>query len=182
MKHLVWATIRYCTNHIISRVPIYWVRHGWYRHALGWTIGPGAAIMMHQAVLMGGRRSAKMVVGAGSVINPECFLYTMGGIYIGANVSISRGVWLVTGSHDVADPNFRTVYAPISIRDHVWIGVRATIQAGVTIGEGAVVMAGAVVTRDVEPYAMVGGVPARVIQMRPLRPAEYSLHFHSLLE
>ncbi len=65
---------------------------------------------------------------------------------------------------------------------HAWIGIRATILAGIIIGEGAVVMAGAVVTHDVAPYTVVGGVPARVIAQRELQNPSYSLDFHPLFE
>jgi maltose O-acetyltransferase len=80
------------------------------------------------------------------------------------------------------DPTFPDFYRPISIGHHAWIGIRATILGGVTIGEGAVVMAGAVVTRDVPPYAVVGGVPAKVIRERTPRNLNYTIDFHYLLE
>jgi maltose O-acetyltransferase len=116
------------------------------------------------------------------VINHGCLLYTTGGLIIGENVSISSGVWLVTGTHDMNDPQFPDSYKPIVIGHHAWIGMRATILAGVTIGEGAVVMAGAVVARDVPPYAVVGGVPARFVTQRKLENPTYELNFSPLFE
>ncbi len=80
------------------------------------------------------------------------------------------------------DPEFSDIYRPIAIDDYAWIGSRATILAGVTIGRGAVVMAGAVVSRDVPPYAVVGGVPAQVVSMRELRDPAYSLNFRPFFE
>jgi maltose O-acetyltransferase len=68
------------------------------------------------------------------------------------------------------DPLFREVLAPVTIADHVWIGSRAMILPGITVGEGAVVAAGAVVTRNVEPYTVVAGVPACPISTRSQRP------------
>lgn len=70
-------------------------------------------------------------------------------------------------THDVQSSTFGYVSAPITICDYVWGGINATILKGVTIGEGAVVAAGAVVTKDVESYAIVAGVPARKIGERP---------------
>ncbi|HLZ63933.1 MAG TPA: acyltransferase [Ktedonosporobacter sp.] len=177
MRRILAAALRYMTNHVISHIPSYTARHAWYRHMLGWRLGPKVAILMGQYVQMGGVRSSgkHVSIGKGTVINYGCLLYTTGGLVIGENVSISAGVWLVTGSHEMNDPQFIATYRPIVIGNYVWIGMRATILGGVTIGEGAVVMAGAVVTRDVAPYAVVGGVPARVIGQRELRTPSYTL-------
>src|SRR5436305_13357543 len=168
MKQLVAAAIKYLTNYIINHIPSYTMRHAWYRNILGWRIGPKAAILMGQHVQMAGIRTSgqKVSIGKGTVINQGCLLYTTGGIVIGENVSISSGVWLVTGTHDMNDPMFVDLYKPIIIGNYVWIGMRATILAGVTIGEGAVVMAGAIVTHDVDPYTVVGGVQARFLTQR----------------
>src|SRR5947209_1301139 len=168
MKALAGALIRYLTNHLISHIPFYTIRHAWYRKVLGWTMGPGVAILMGQYIQTGGIRTSgkKVYIGEGTVINQNCFLYTTGGIVIGKHVSISTGVWLVTGQHEINHPNFIDTYRPIVIGDYASIGARATILGGVTIGEGAVVMAGAVASRDVPPYTVVGGVPARVVKQR----------------
>jgi acetyltransferase-like isoleucine patch superfamily enzyme len=184
MKRVLRALINYATNHLINAIPSFTIRHFWYRRVLGWRIGPKAAILMGQQVQMAGLRSSgkNVSIGAGTVINHGCFLYATGGLIIGDHVSISRGVWLVTGSHDMNDPAFPDFYKPIAIGNYAWIGVRATILAGVTIGEGAVVMAGAIVTRDVPPYAVVGGVPARVVGQRQLQTPAYTLDFHPLFE
>ena len=184
MKQVLAAIIKYLTNYIINHIPSYTVRHAWYRNVLGWRIGAKAAILMGQHVQMAGVRTSgqKVSIGPGTVINHGCLLYTTGGLVIGEHVSISSGTWLVTGTHDMNDPQFVDIYKPIVIGDRVWIGVRATILGGVTVGEGAVVMAGAVVTHDVPCYAVVGGVPARVIRQRELRALSYSLDFHPLFE
>jgi len=178
------AATKYVTNHVISHIPSHTVRLAWYRHVLGWQIGPGASILMGQHVQMAGVRSSgmKVSIGKGSVINHACLLYTTGGLVIGENVSISAGAWLVTGTHDMNDPLFPDRYMPIAIGNYAWIGTRATILAGVTIGEGAVIMAGAVVTRDVPPYAVVGGIPARFISQRTQQNFSYELNFCPLFE
>ena len=183
MKQVAGSLIRYMTNHFISHIPSYTLRRAWYRHILNWTIGPDVYILMGQYVQMAGARSSgrKVSIGKGTIINHGCLLYTTGGLVIGEGVSISAGAWLVTGSHDIDDPLFPAFFKPILIGNYVWIGMRATILAGVTIGEGAVVMAGAVVTRDVPPYAIVGGVPAKVIKQRKVQAFSYPLH-HQLFE
>lgn len=178
------ALIKYITNEIIQHVPSYTIRHWWYRRVLGWRLHPTASILMGQDVQLAGVRTSGSLVsiGEGSVINRGCMLYTTGGLTIGKQVSVSAGVWLITGTHDMTKPNFPARFYPITIDDYAWIGSRATILAGVHIGEGAVVMAGAVVTRDVSPYAVVGGVPARPISTRTLTNPSYDLGFRPLFE
>lgn len=178
------ASLKYTTNHIINHIPIHAVRYMWYRRVLGWELGPRACILMGQYIQMAGvRTSGKRVsIGAGTVINHGCLLYTTGGLVIGENVSISPGVWLVTGTHMMNDPEFVDIYRPITIDDYAWIGARATVLCGVTIGKGAVVMAGAVVTKDVAPFTVVGGVPAKAVGTRELRTPAYTLDFHPPLE
>jgi acetyltransferase-like isoleucine patch superfamily enzyme len=127
-------------------------------------------------------RNQKVSIGANTIINWDCMLYITGGLVIGKNVSIAAGVWLVTGSHDMNHPSFLEFYKPIVIEDYVWIGMRATILGGVTIGKGAVVMTGAVVTRDVPPYSVVGGIPARIVTQRELRDPSFNMSYHPHFE
>jgi maltose O-acetyltransferase len=82
---------------------------------------------------------------------------------------------IYSSEHDLVDSNFSATLAPVKIGDYVFIGPRAIILAGVTIGDGAVVAAGAVVTKDVDPYTIVGGVPAKVIGERGLKDPHYKL-------
>ena len=87
-------------------------------------------------------------------------------IEIGNCVVINDGVRLITGSHDIHSPTYDHVFSPIIIEDHAWIATDAMILKGVRIGRGAVVTAAAVVTRDVRPFTVVGGNPAREIGTR----------------
>ena len=98
-------------------------------------------------------------------VNASCHFQDQGGITIGDRVFIGHNVVLATATHAL-DPNQnrRLSYKPIKICDNVWIGSNSVILQGVTIGEWAVVAAGAVVTKDVEPYTVVGGVPAKFIK------------------
>ena len=184
LRNVLRASVKYATNDIIQHIPSYTIRHWWYRRVLGWNLHPTASVLMGQQVQLAGLRTsgALVSIGEGSVINRGCLLYTTGGLRIGKQVSVSSGVWLVTGTHDITSPTFPATFHPITIDDYAWIGSRATIQAGTHIGEGAVVMAGAVVTRDVAPYTVVGGVPARPVTTRKLTNPTYDLGFRPLFE
>lgn len=103
--------------------------------------------------------------GQNVFVNSGCHFQDQGGIKIGDGVLIGHNVVLATINHDLdSAQNRKNHYAPITIGNHVWIGSNATILSGVTIGDWAVVAAGAVVTRDVPPRTIVGGVPAKVIK------------------
>src|SRR5579859_7595324 len=120
MNEFIGAVIRYMTNHFIAHFPSHTIRLAWYRHVLGWRIDPRVGILMGLYVQMAGVRTSgkKVVIGEGTVINQGCLLYTTGGLVIGKNVSISAGAWLVTGSHDMNDPQFPDFYKPITIYDY----------------------------------------------------------------
>ncbi len=98
-------------------------------------------------------------------VNSGCHFQDQGGIEIGDGALIGHNVVLATVNHDLFPVNNRkNHYAPIKIGAHVWIGSNATVLQGVTIGEWSVVAAGAVVTKDVPPMTVVGGVPAKIIR------------------
>ena len=104
-------------------------------------------------------------IGKNVFINMGCKFQDQGGIFIGDGALIGHNVVLATLNHAISPGDRATMIpAPIHIGRHVWIGANATVLPGVTIGEGAIVAAGAVVTKDVPKNTMVGGVPARVIR------------------
>jgi acetyltransferase-like isoleucine patch superfamily enzyme len=100
---------------------------------------------------------------------------------IGNNVSIAGEVRIYTMEHDIDDPDFKEKAAPVIIDDNAVIGTRVTILPGVHIGEGAVIATGAVVTKDVTPYTLVGGVPAQFIRTRS-KNLHYKLKFARLFQ
>ncbi|WP_407942282.1 sugar O-acetyltransferase [Microaerobacter geothermalis] len=104
-------------------------------------------------------------VGKNVFINSGCRFQDQGGITIGDGALIGHNVVLATLNHDL-DPSKRSNLhpAPIVIGKNVWIGSNSTILPGVAIGDGVVIAAGAVVTKDVPPNVVAGGVPARVIK------------------
>lgn len=94
-------------------------------------------------------------------------------ITIGRCVVINDDVKLITGSHDINSTNYDHIFLPIIVEDYAWIATGAIILQGVSIGRGAVVAAGAVVTRDVTPFTVVGGNPAHTISHRANLPFSY---------
>jgi acetyltransferase-like isoleucine patch superfamily enzyme len=105
-------------------------------------------------------------VGRNVFVNQNCTFYDLGGLDIGDDVLIGPNVSLITAGHPL-DPLQRravTIGKPIAIERNVWIATGATVIGGVSVGEKAVVAAGSVVSRDVPPYTLVGGNPARVIR------------------
>ena len=102
--------------------------------------------------------------GKGVFINHSAILSASGGIEFEDGVMCAPGVRIATINHDVNERHTKYTYGKVTLKKNAWIGMGATICPGVTIGEYAVVAAGAVVTRDVPDYAVVGGVPAKVIK------------------
>lgn len=116
--------------------------------------------------------SNPVTIGEYTQINPFTVIYGGSGIYIGKNVMIAPHCMIASGNHDFKQIDKPIRFAgnlskgPIIIEDNVWIGANSTITDGVKIGKDAVVGANSVVTKDIEPYSIVGGVPARILGFR----------------
>lgn len=119
------------------------------------------------------RRPEHVHLGEDVIVGQGCRLmaYPQGQIYIGPHVMLAPEVLITCVGHRFdpdrhGPPLFHTTgdYGDVRVEPHCWIGARATLLPGVTVGEGAVVAAGAVVHRDVPPWSVVGGVPAKVIK------------------
>ncbi|MBC8165300.1 MAG: acyltransferase [Bryobacteraceae bacterium] len=111
------------------------------------------------------------------MIGFDSFLGGEAGITIGDNVNISSQCVILGGMHDPDDPQFRGILTPTVIEDYAWLATRVTLTGGIRIGRGAVVAAGAVVTRDVPPYTVVAGVPAKRIKDRNPEACKYELSY-----
>ena len=104
--------------------------------------------------------------GKGVFINHSAILSASGGIEFEDGSMAAPGLRIATINHDMNERHAIYTYGKVTVKKNAWIGMNVTICPGVTIGEYAVVAAGAVVTRDVPDYAVVGGVPAKVIRMQ----------------
>lgn len=112
------------------------------------------------------RNPKNITICRGTSIGPKVLLDGRRGITIGQNVVIAYEAIIWSLNHDYNDLNFCGKGAPVVIEDYVWICSRSVILPGITIGEGAVVASGAIVTHDVPPFAIVAGIPARIIGYR----------------
>lgn len=155
----------YLANNFVARFPNEWLRVTYLRKLLRVKVGTDSHVSM-RIFITGYPLRANISIGDNCVINRDVYLDGRVGVVIGNNVNVSFQVCILSLHHDHNDPMFPAVGAPVTICDHAWIGARATILPGVTIGTGAVVAAGAVVTKDVGEFEVVGGVPARRIGMR----------------
>lgn len=113
-----------------------------------------------------------LAVGAHSFIG-RAELAVHAPLTIGSCVCINDGVKILTASHDAGDPEWGGITKPIVIEDYVWIATNALILPGVMLGRGAVIAAGAVVTKDVPPYGIVAGNPARLLEKCRVRILNY---------
>lgn len=111
----------------------------------------------------------QLTMGAYACLSADVDCYAVAPITLGDNATVSQGVKLCTASHDITSKIMELTTAPIVIGANSWVAGWSIVLPGVTIGEGAVVAAGAVVTKDVEPWTVVGGNPARFIKKRELR-------------
>jgi acetyltransferase-like isoleucine patch superfamily enzyme len=121
-------------------------------------------------------RFGNLSIGERSVVNRSCLFDNRDFISIGKNVSIARDVSIFTAGHDIQSPFFEMVTSKVTINDGVVIFAGAKIMPGVNIGKGAVVYSGAVVTKDVPPLSIVGGVPAQILGSRKAEPI-YALNY-----
>ena len=141
----------------------------WWRvfllRAFGATIG-------HHSYVAGSCRiwaPWNLSMGDASCLAERVNCYNVDEVRIGDNVVVSQEAFLCTASHDVSSVTMELTTKPIVVESNAWITARTIIMPGVTVGEGSVVAAGAVVTHDVEDWSVVGGVPAKRLKGRILK-------------
>lgn len=170
---IVGSLLAFGYNGLVGRLPSRVLRWLYLRAYLG-ALGSGSGVQMGCSFLNG----RKVFLGSRNVVNFGCvFDGRRFSIRTGADVSIGPEAAILTLGHEPQSEDFCDRGGAVVIGDRVWIGYRSLIMPGVNIGEGAVVGAGAVVTKDVNPYTIVAGNPARVIGDRN-RDLNYHLDFH----
>ena len=160
--------------HLVGYVPSHVIRRFFYRLA-GIHIGRGSTIHMHARFY----NPHTIRIGKDSILGEGIVLDGRAKLIIGNHVDIASDVMIYNSEHNVHSEEFASetgvIEAPVTIEDYVFIGPRAIILPGVTLKKGAVVGAGAVVTKDVEEYKIVGGVPAKEIGERSVKDLHYIL-------
>lgn len=156
--------------HVVGFIPLHFVRRFFYR-LTGVKIGSGSAI--HTGARF--YNPENISIGQDSIIGEGVVLDGRDKLQIGNHVDIATEVMIYNAQHDIEDPDFSALSEPVTIEDYVFIGPRSIILPGVTIGKGAIIAAGSVVTKDVNQYEVVGGVPAKVIKERNLKDLRYKL-------
>lgn len=157
-------------NFISCIVPFHSIRKLFFRLA-GVKIGKNSYIHMGARFYL----PINITIGERTIIGDHAFLDGRAKLTIGNHVDIASQVLIYNSEHDIRSEGFDPIEEPVEIGDYVFIGPRAIILPGVKIGKGAIVAAGAVVTVDVEPFKIVGGVPAKVIGERKNKNPHYKL-------
>jgi len=162
----------------LENMIMYWAGHVPSHHfrRLIYKLG-GVSIGRGSAIHTGARfyNAKNIKIGQDSIIGEGAVLDGRDSLVIGNHVDIASEVMIYNSKHDINDPNFSAVNYPVEIGDYVFIGPRAIILPGIKIGKGAIVGAGAVVTKDVEDFKIVGGVPAKEIGERQNKNPNYRL-------
>lgn len=150
--------------------PSHHVRRFVYR-IFGMRIGRGSTIHMYASFY----NPYNIKIGKDTIVGEWAVLDGRDNLIIGSHVDIASNVMIYNAQHDINSSDFRAVKGKVEIEDYVFIGPRSIILPGVTIGRGAVVAAGAVVTKDVAALSIVGGVPAKEIGIRDEKALFYKL-------
>ncbi|MCR4604165.1 MAG: acyltransferase [Prevotella sp.] len=161
-------SLGYLIPAIIRHLPSHTLRKACYR-MMGARIAPKVSMFASVDI----RQPSLLTIGRGCSIGPRVLLDARKGLEIHDNVTIAYEAIIWTLHHDMNSKDFRGKGAPTVIDDYAWVCSRAIIMPGVKIGRGAVVASGAVVTKDVEPFTVVGGIPARKIGERKEKDLQY---------
>jgi len=156
--------------HIVGYIPSHHIRRFFYRF---WGIKIGSGSTIHTGARF--YKPSNISIGKDTIIGEGAVLDGRDKLSIGNHVDIASEVMIYNSQHDLESDDFHATSEPVVIEDYVFIGPRAIILPGVTIGKGGVVAAGAVVTKNVNPFEMVGGVPAKVIGERKNKDPHYKL-------
>lgn len=169
--HNYWLDFKLFLIHLISlHMPIHAIRNFVFKIS-GVRIGRGVTIHMGCKFF----EPKGVIIGDDTKIGNNAFLDGRAPLIIGKHVDLASEVMIFNSEHDLDSPEFKAVNAQVRIGDYCFIGPRAIILPGIDIGKGAVVAAGAVVTKDVPDFKIAGGVPAVIIGERKNKKLNYRL-------
>lgn len=109
----------------------------------------------------------ELEIGDGSWVGWDVDIYNYAKVTIGHNSVVSQYTYLCTGTHDYEDRTFPLIFFPIAIEDQAWVAAKCFVGPGITVGQGAIVASGSVVVKDVDPWTIWGGNPAKKLKDRP---------------
>lgn len=165
-----WLDFKLLLLSCATWIPFHTIRHFLFRLS-GIKLGKGATV--HTGARF--YEPKNISVGEGTIVGFSAFLDGRAPLVIGKHTDIASEVMIYNSEHDIHAEDMKAVEEPVTIGDYVFIGPRAIIMPGVSVGDGAVIAGGAVVTKDVPPKAIVGGVPAKVIGERQVKNLNYRL-------
>ncbi|MCJ7740900.1 acyltransferase [Candidatus Microgenomates bacterium] len=155
---------------LAGHIPSHTIRLLCYRSA-GIKIGQGSRVHMWANFF----QPENITLGTDTIVGDHVFLDGRAKLTIGSHVDIASSVMIYNSQHEIDSDDFHATYEPVVIEDYVFIGPRVIILPGVTIGRGAVGAAGAVVTKNISPFAVVAGIPAQAIGERKNKNPHYNL-------
>lgn len=156
--------------HLVGNVPSHHFRRFFYR-LFGMKIGKGSTI--HTGLTLYNPRN--IIIGEDTIVGEKAVLDGRAKLKIGNHVAIASEVMIYNSQHNINDEDFQPVEMEVEVNDYVFIGPRVIILPGAKIGKGAIIAAGAVVTKDIPPFAIAGGVPAKIIGERKIKELRYRL-------
>jgi putative colanic acid biosynthesis acetyltransferase WcaF len=162
-RRLIWGTVWSVAFKLSPRPCFAW--RAWVMRCFGAKIGK--KVHVYPTTRIWGPWNLEM--GDHAIMGPDVDCYCMDKIVIGANATVSQYSYLCAGTHDISDPHMGLVTAPIVVAPGAWVCADVFVGPGVTVGEGAVVGARAAVFKDVQPWTVVGGNPAKFIKQRVMR-------------
>jgi putative colanic acid biosynthesis acetyltransferase WcaF len=154
LKEFAWLLVR---SIVFLHFPFTGYRlKRWLLRCLGAKIGRGVVIKQGVKITF----PWKLTAGDNVWLGEDCWILNLAPVRIDANACISQRAMLFTGSHNWSSPTFDLIVKPIEVRNAAWIAAAAFVAPGVTIGTHAVLTAGSVATKDLEPYSIYQGNPA----------------------
>lgn len=154
----------------IGLIPIHFVRKLFY-------LISGVKLKADSTIHIGANffNPSNVSIGHDTIIGDHCFMDGRAPLKIGNHVGIASQVLIYNDEHDINSPDYRNSFGPVEIGDYVFVGPRAIILPNIKIGKGAIIAAGAVVTKNIPDFEIWGGVPAKKISDRKITKPNYKL-------